>query len=98
MSIAAYHDNDRISFLTPALIGRRGQMQLSTVPFAGHQRVVFDNRLLELHHVLLATLDGRREHGFVLHGGVVLRDHRGSGAIECTGSPAWRGVRAVARA
>ncbi len=95
MPVAAYHDNDRVSFLAAALIGRWGQMQLSAVPLAGHQRVVFDNRLLELHHVLLATLDGRREHRFVLHGGDVLRDHRGSGAIECTGSSAWRGVRAV---
>src|SRR6267142_3863351 len=98
MSIAAYHDNDRVSFLNPALIGRWGKMQLSAVPLAGHQRVVFDNRLLELNHVLLAALDGRREHRLVLHGGVVLRDHRGGGAIECAGSSAWRGVRAVARA
>jgi len=44
-------------------------MQLSAVPLAGHERIVFDNRLLELGHVLLATLDGRcaaifREHPF----------------------------------
>src|SRR6267142_1910887 len=96
MSIAAYHDNDRVSFLNPALIGRWGKMQLSAVPLAGHQRVVFDNRLLELDHVLLATLDGRREHGLVLHGGVVLCDSSRGRAIECAGSAARRGVRAIA--
>ena len=36
MPIAAYHDNDRVSLLAAALIGRWGQMQLSAVPLAGH--------------------------------------------------------------
>src|SRR6266850_5950838 len=77
MPVAANHDNDRVSFLAAALIGRWGQMQLSAVPLARHQRVVLDDRLLELNHVLLATFDGRREHRLVLHGRVILRDHRG---------------------
>ena len=52
-------------------------MQLTAVPLARHQRVVFDNGLLKGRHVALSGLHGGRNHRFVLDCHIVLRDRVG---------------------
>ena len=87
--IIADGDDNRVRLLTAGLIGWRRQVQLPAIPLAGHQRVIFDDRLFKLGHVLLAALYGSREHRFVLRGGIVLRN-RGSGGTVEGASPAAR--------
>ena len=90
-------NNNRIALLPARLIRRRRQVQLPAVPFAGQQRVVLDDRLLEHGHVALAHLDGGGDHGLVLNGGVVLGDHGGRRTVVGAGAAARRRVGAVTR-
>ena len=91
-------NHNRVALLAASLIGRGRNVQLAAVPFAGHERVVLDDRLLKRGHVALSGLDGGGEHGFVLGGGVVLRDHGGCRAVEGAGAAARRRVASVAGA
>ena len=88
-------DHDRVALLAAGLIGGWRNVELAAVPFARHQRVVFDDRLLKRGHVALSGLDGGGEYGLVLGGGGVLGDYGGRRAVEGAGAAARRGVASV---
>src|SRR5664280_360163 len=95
MKVAANLDYDGVGFRTTALIGRGCQVQLPTVPLAGHQRIVLDDRLLKCSHVALTGFNRGSEHCLILNGGVVLGDSGSRGTIKRARPAARCRIRAV---
>ena len=67
MTIGSNRYNERIGLLSlTSVVG--GAMELPAIPFARHQRIVFDDGLFEHGHVALTGLNGGSDHRLVLLG------------------------------
>src|SRR5258708_33326645 len=95
MTIIPDHNDDGVGLLRASLIGRRREVQLTTIPFTRHQGVVLDDETLKRRHVALAGFKRRGEHSLILSGRIVLRYSRGCWAIESCRAATERRVTAI---